>query len=71
LIIEKQGKDDKTREEMLQKFSVDPYNKIIRKMGKTNYSIGSLSEEGELSLEPISPVALKRERKQRLVTAEP
>lgn len=55
---------------MLQKFSADPYNKIIRKMGKTNYSIGSLSE-GELSLEPISPVALKRERKQRLVTAEP
>lgn len=43
LIIEKQGKDDKNKEEMLQFFSADPYHKILRKMGKTNNSIGSLS----------------------------
>ncbi len=46
---------------MLHIFSVDPYNKIMRKMGKTNNSIGSLSEEGEqFTLEPISPVSIKK-----------
>lgn len=55
---------------MLHAFSSDPYQKIIRKIGKTNQSIGSLSEEGEKNtLEPISPVSIKR--KQRLITAEP
>jgi len=54
---------------MLQIFSADPYNKIIRKIGKNN-SIGSLSEEAEIqTLEPLSPVIMKKERKQRLVTA--
>jgi hypothetical protein len=57
---------------MLQIFSADPYNKIMRKMGRTNNSLGSHSEEGEAqTLEPVSPIALKKERKQRLVTAEP
>ena len=46
LIIERQGKDEKNRDEMLQRFSADPYNKIMRKMGKTHNSIGSVSEEG-------------------------
>lgn len=46
---------------MLRKFSADPYNKIIRKIGKANNSVGSLSEEGEqLTLEASSPIALKR-----------
>lgn len=57
---------------MLQIFSADPYNKIIRKIGKTNHSVGSLSDQGErLTLEPASPVSIKKERKQRLITAEP
>lgn len=43
-IIERQGKDDHTREELLQRFSADPYSKILRKMGKTNNSLGELSE---------------------------
>ena len=29
---------------MLQIFSADPYNKLIRKIGKTNHSVGSLSD---------------------------
>jgi len=57
---------------MLQIFSADLYHKIIRKIGKTNYSVGSLSEEGEkITLEPISPVSIRKERKQRLITTEP
>jgi hypothetical protein len=32
---------------MLQIFSTDPYNKIVRKMGKANNSLGSLSDEGD------------------------
>jgi hypothetical protein len=41
-------------------------------MGKTNNSIGSLSDEGDhQTIEPLSPIAIKKERKQRLVTAEP
>lgn len=44
LIIERQGKDDKSREELLQIFSADPYSKILRKMGKTNNSLGSHSD---------------------------
>ena len=44
MIIERQGKDEKVREEMLHSFSADPYNKIIRKIGKTNHSLGSLSD---------------------------
>jgi len=72
LILERQGKDDKDRDEMLQVFSADPYNKIIRKMGRTNNSLGSGSDEGESqTIEPVSPIALKKDRKQRLVTAEP
>jgi hypothetical protein len=31
---------------MLQIFTGDPYQKIIRKIGKNNHSIGSLSDEG-------------------------
>jgi len=70
--LERQGKDDKDRDEMLQVFSTDPYNKIIRKMGRTNNSLGSGSDEGESqTIEPVSPIALKKDRKQRLVTAEP
>ena len=70
LIVERQGKDEKIRDEMLHVFSSDPYQKIIRKIGKTNNSIGSLSEDGEKNtLEPVSPVSIKR--KQRLITAEP
>lgn len=57
---------------MLQVFSADPYNKIVRKMGKTNNSLGSHSEEADLpTIEPISPIVLRKERKSRLVTAEP
>jgi hypothetical protein len=72
LIIDRQGKDDRGREEMLQIFSADPYSKIVRKMGKTNNSIGSLSDDADAhTLEPLSPIPLRKERKQRLVTAEP
>lgn len=61
LIIERQGKDEKSREEMLQIFSADPYSKIIRKMGKPNNSIGSLSDDADAqTLEPLSPIALKK-----------
>ena len=57
---------------MLQIFSADPYNKLIRKIGKTNHSHGSLSAEGErVTLDPVSPVSIKKERRQRLITAEP
>jgi hypothetical protein len=44
IIIERQGKDEKSKEDMLHIFSADPYSKIVRKMGKTNNSIGSLSD---------------------------
>ena len=44
MIIERQGKDEKSKEDMLHIFSADPYSKIVRKMGKTNNSIGSLSD---------------------------
>lgn len=47
LIVERQGKDDRVREEMLQVFSADPYNKIMRKMGKTHNSLGEISDEYE------------------------
>jgi hypothetical protein len=61
LIIDRQGKDDKSREELLQIFSADPYSKIIRKMGKTNNSVGSLSDEGDAqTIEPLSPIPLRR-----------
>lgn len=45
-IIERQSKDDKSKEEMLNIFSADPLSKIMRKIGKNNNSLGSLSEEG-------------------------
>lgn len=46
---------------MLQVFSSDPYNKIVRKMGKTNNSLGSHSEEADLpTIEPISPIVLRK-----------
>lgn len=75
LILERQGKDEKEREEMLQVFSADPYNKIIRKMGKTNKSLGSYSEEMESrtpeTMDPVSPMLQRKDRKNRLVTVEP
>jgi hypothetical protein len=42
-IIERQSKDDKSKEEMLNIFSADPLSKIMRKIGKNNNSLGSLS----------------------------
>ncbi len=45
-IVERQGKDDKSKEEMLQLLNGDPYHKIIRKINKVNHSVGSLSDEG-------------------------
>lgn len=70
LIIERQGKDDKAKEELLQIFSADPYSKILRKMGRNNNSAGSLSDDDpHQTLEPLSPIPTKKERKQRLVTA--
>ena len=45
-IIERQSKDDKSKEEMFNIFSADPLSKIMRKIGKNNNSLGSLSEEG-------------------------
>jgi hypothetical protein len=61
LIIDRQGKDDKSREELLQIFSADPYSKIIRKMGKTNNSVGSLSDDADAqTIEPLSPIPLRR-----------
>ena len=44
MIVERQGRDERVREEMLHVFSADPYNKIIRKIGKTNHSAGSISD---------------------------
>jgi|694.fasta_scaffold143538_1 hypothetical protein len=46
---------------MLHIFSADPYSKIVRKMGKTNNSIGSLSDEGDpQTIEPLSPIVIKK-----------
>lgn len=70
LILDRNAKDDKAKEDMLQIFSADPYSKITRKMGRTHNSIGTLSDDAESpSIEPLSPVIPKRSRKQRLVTA--
>ena len=46
VILERMGdREEKSKEELLQIFAADPYNKIVRKLGsKQNYSIGSLSD---------------------------
>jgi hypothetical protein len=47
LIVDRTGKDEKSKEDLLQVFSPDPYSKIVRKMAKTNQSVGSLSDDAD------------------------
>ena len=42
-IIERQAKDEQSRDEMLHLFSQDPYMKIVRKLGKPSKSIATMS----------------------------
>lgn len=71
LVIEKQGKTEKMKENMMATLSPEVYNKILRKMNKTHNSIGSHS--GSVN-EPLSPAHkfIRREKRMiRLVTDDP
>lgn len=50
-VIEKQAKNEKMKDEMMNTLSPEVYNKVLRKMNKTHTSIGSNSG----SAEPLSP----------------
>lgn len=69
-VIEKQGKNEKAKDEMMSTLSPEVYNKIMRKMNKTHNSIGS----NPGSVEPVSPtqrIKRKERRQIRLTTDEP
>ena len=45
---------------MLQAFSQDPYQKIVRKIGKPSKSIATVSEDDNISIDTLSPVPNKK-----------
>ncbi len=53
-MLERQGKDS-VIEEMLQKFSVDSYNKILRKLNKNTMTIQVISNPNEHKITESTP----------------